>query len=359
VAGSKLIENTSLSGTRCLDVLNGSTVAGGRIVMNPCNGSASQQWNYVSKGFENVNASQSKKVGECLAVYGGFTGDQLRTNTCNSTYYSQNWTLTSYSATTATSSPATPPTSTTGSSSGEHIISTLYAYPTVSSWSQVENAVPTVKYAIVNICAPDGTGSGCGKPADEKNPDWPTTISALKNKGITPLYYISTNYGAVSLSVLESEIQNAISWYGVASPMFDTMATSGTCSNGGSSMACATYYKDLYTYAVNAGAAAVVYNPGDVPPSNYVFGSKEIIQVFEGTAAEFEKTSFPSWMSSYSPGQFAATLSTGTTSTIGTDVSDAVKDHIGNFYEDDEQEPPNYSTLPAFWTTEVNDVTKQ
>jgi len=245
-------------------------------------------------------------------------------------------------------------TASTGSS--EHIITSLYAYPTLSPWTQVESAAPAVKYAIVNICAPDGTGSGCGSPADEKAPAWDPTISALTTAGITPLYYISTNYGALSLSTLESEIQNAITWYGIASPMFDTTAVGGTCSNGGSALPCTTYYNDLYTYAVNAGAAAVVFNPGETVPQSYMFGTKEIIQVYEGTAAGFEGTSFPSWMSSYSPDQFVATLSAGTSSTIDTDVQYAVNDNIGNIYEEDEAEPPNYSTLPAYWSTEVSDV---
>src|SRR5271155_2208997 len=38
------------------------------------------------------------------------------------------------------------------------------------------------------------------------------------------------------------------------------------------------------------------------------------------------------------------------------DVSDAATDGIGNVNVDDEAEPPNYSTLPAFWSTEVADV---
>jgi hypothetical protein len=243
--------------------------------------------------------------------------------------------------------------------SPEHIITTLYAYPTESPWQQVEQSAPTVKYAIIDVCAPDGSGSGCnGKPATAKNPDWPSTISALENAGITPLYYISTNYGATSVSTLESEVQQAISWYGVASVHWDTMQPSGTCSNGGSSIPCTTYNADLYNFAVSKGAVAVMFNPGTTygVSTADIFGSKEILEVFEGTAASFEKASFPSWMNSYSSNQFVATLSAGTSSTVGTDVADAVKDNIGNIYEDDESEPPNYSTLPAFWSTEVKDV---
>jgi len=244
----------------------------------------------------------------------------------------------------------------TNGASTEHIITSLYAYPTLSAWSQVEQAAPVVKYAIVNICAPDGTGSGCGSPADEKNSDWVPTIQSLVSNAITPLYYISTNYGATSLSVLEGELQNAIAWYGIASPMFDTTAISGNCSNGDSPIPCTTYYDDLYTYAVSIGATAVVYNPGAIPPSNYMFGPKVIMQVYEGSASGFQDTTFPSWMSNYPASEFAATLSAGTSSSIGTDVTDALHDDIGNIYEDDEAEPPNYSMLPAYWHAEVTDV---
>lgn len=243
-----------------------------------------------------------------------------------------------------------------GSSAGESIISTLYAYPTLSSWSQVINSSPTVKYAIVNICAPDGSGSGCGRPADEANPAWLPTLANLKKSGITPLYYISTNYGAVPLTVLESEIRNAVTWYATPAPMFDTVSVGATCNNGSSPIPCVTYYSDLYKYAVSAGAAAVEYNPGTIPPSSYMFGSKEIMQVYEGTASGFERSSFPTWMAQYPSREFAATLSAGTGATVGVDVSDATNYHIGNIYEDNEAEPPNYSTLPSFWSTEIADV---
>ncbi len=112
---------------------------------------------------------------------------------------------------------------------GESIVTTLYAYPTLPSWQQVESAAPTVKASIVDICAPDGSGSGCnGQPADAENTAWPPTIQALQQAGITPLYYIWTDYGATPLATVESELQNAITWYGVASPMFDGTSTSAS-----------------------------------------------------------------------------------------------------------------------------------
>jgi hypothetical protein len=231
---------------------------------------------------------------------------------------------------------------------GESIVTTLYAYPTLSSWGQVEAAAPTVSGAIVDICAPDGSGSGCnGQPADAANPAWPATIQALQSVGITPLYYIWTDYGATPLATVESELQSAITWYGVASPMFD--GTSASASE-------ASYYQALYNYAISAGAKTVMFNAGTVVPQSYMFGPNEILQMFEGSQAQFQAASFPSWMAGYPPSEFSAVISAGTSAGLATDISDAQQDGIGNIYVNDEAEPPNYSTLPAFWSAEVQDV---
>jgi Spherulation-specific family 4 len=230
----------------------------------------------------------------------------------------------------------------------ESIVTTLDAYPTLSSWGQVEAAAPTVSASIIDICAPDGSGSGCnGSPADAANPAWPPTIQALESAGITPLYYIWTDYGATPLATVESELQNAITWYGVASPMFD-----GTSSSASE----ASYYQSLYSYAIAAGAKTVMFNPGTIVPQSYMFGPNEILQMFEGSEAQFQAASFPSWMAGYPPSEFSATISAGTSAGLPTDISDAQEAGIGNIYVDDEAEPPNYSTLPAFWSTEVQDV---
>jgi Spherulation-specific family 4 len=231
---------------------------------------------------------------------------------------------------------------------GESIVTTLYAYPTLSSWGQVEAAAPTVRAAIVDICAPDGSGSGCnGQSADAENTAWPPTIQALEGAGITPLYYLWTDYGATPLATVESELQNAITWYGTASPMFD--GTSASASE-------ASYYQALYNYAIAAGAKTVMFNAGTVVPQSYMFGPDEIMQMFEGTQAQFQAASFPDWMAGYPPSEFSATIAAGTSAGLATDVSDAQQDGIGNVYVNDEAEPPNYSTLPAFWPAEVQDA---
>ncbi len=237
--------------------------------------------------------------------------------------------------------------------SGEHITTTLYAYPTQSSWTTVEHSSPEVNYSIVDICAPDGTGSGCsGAPADAPASAWVPTIAAIKQAGITPLFYVSTNGGTTSIATIESEIRDAIKWYGTPDLSLDDVAVDGTCQG----VACSTYYDDLYNYAIGAGATTVTFNAGTIVPQSYVFGPDAILQVFEGSAASFRSTSFPSWMADYPPGQFSATISAGTAATVGPDLAKAEAAHIGQFYEDDESEPPSYGTLPTFWKAEVTDV---
>ncbi len=243
---------------------------------------------------------------------------------------------------------ALAPAALAASGGSESIVTTLYAYPTLPSWGQVESAAPTVSAAIVDICAPDGSGSGCnGQPADAKSTVWTPTIQALQQAGITPLYYIWTDYGATPLATVESELQDAITWYGVASPMFDGTSTSASE---------VSYYQSLYNYAIASGAKTVMFNPGTIAPQSYMFGPGEILQQFEGSEAQFDATSFPSWMDSYPASDFSATISAGTSAGVARDVSDAAADNIGNVYVDDEAEPPSYSTLPAFWSAEVQDV---
>src|SRR6266516_7112604 len=84
-----------------------------------------------------------------------------------------------------------------GLASAERIITTLYAYPGLSIWNQVTGNAPAIGASIVDMCAADGSGSGCdGTPWKEQPPSaWTIQIEALQNAGITPLVYIATDYG--------------------------------------------------------------------------------------------------------------------------------------------------------------------
>jgi hypothetical protein len=234
----------------------------------------------------------------------------------------------------------------------QHSTVPLYAQPASSDWTRLGNSVPTVRAAIVDICAPDGTGSGCpgGQPADAANPAWPSTISAMRSAGVLPLYYISTNWGTTPLATVESEISNAVAWYNTPSIMLDQVPTS--CSD-------VSYYQSLYSYVHNLGGI-VMLDPGTVTStSNCYMPVSDILQVFVDSQAQFQHETFPSWMASYPSSRFSAAISAGTAAQVGTDVSEAATDGIGNVYIDDENEPPTYQALPAFWSTEASDIAGQ
>jgi len=251
-------------------------------------------------------------------------------------------TLPSFWSTEISDVAAVPPAGT----APQHSVVPLYAAATSSYWTQLDDSVPTVRAAIVDICAPDGTGSGCtgGKPADEANPAWPPTINAMRSAGV--LHYISTNYAATPVATVESEISNAIAWYNTPSIMLDQVPTS--CSD-------VSYYQTLYTYIHSLGGI-VMLNPGTVTStSNCYMPASDIIQVFEGSQTQFQSQTFPSWLASYPSSRFSAVINAGTAAQVGTDVSDAAADRIGNIYADDEN-PATFQALPAFWSAEVADI---
>ena len=150
-------------------------------------------------------------------------------------------------------SPLLPATTAAGQTGGllssEHIITTLYAYPGISIWNVVTSNAPAVGASIVDMCAADGSGSGCdGTPWKEQPPPaWATQIAALQNAGITPLVYIATDYGDAggsqdfSLATVESEVSAAVGWYGRGIGfMFDQAGTSCDLES--------RYYGPLYHY---------------------------------------------------------------------------------------------------------------
>jgi hypothetical protein len=246
-------------------------------------------------------------------------------------------------------------------SSGQ-IITALYALPGTPAWTQVTGQAPVVGAAIVNMCAADGSGSGCdGTPwTRQPPPAWTAQIAALRAAGITPLVYIATGYADqggspyFSLGTVRSEVSRAVRWYGTGTGfLFDQVPPS--CS------AESRYYAPLYGYVKSvSGAGLVELNPGTVSASMSCYlNASDILGVFEGPETTqpglpgFQTATFPSWMRNYPASRFAATISAGTGLGVAVDAAAAAMDGIGNVYVDDEAEPPAYNTLPAFWSAEV------
>jgi hypothetical protein len=256
-------------------------------------------------------------------------------------------------------------------------IMTLYATPTSSQWTTLEDSqadldgnigVPSAG-AIIDACDYTDTasiGPGCDNEDWTSEPTgWSTTVPELEADDITPLIYLTSDYGQDSLSTLENEMAQAKSWWGITDVMVDEMTgpegydDSGSCYGG---MSCITYYGDLYSYALSEGATVVMFNPGswyDIPPA-YMFGPEEILQGFENSEQTLLNNTYPapSWTHAFSQYNFSATISAGTAANLTTDIADAETDQDAGFvYIDNLPEPnPNYGTLPPFWSDEVQDL---
>ena len=228
----------------------------------------------------------------------------------------------------------------------------LYAPADSPAWAQVAGGAPGVRASIVDICAPDGTGSGCGggKPAGAPNPAWPPAITALRRAGVLPLYYIATGYGSTPLVTVETEVTDAVLWYGTPSVMLDQVPTS--CSD-------VPYYQALYGF-VHALGGIVMLDPGTVTPSSSCYmPASDILGVFAGPRSQFRGKRFPFWLARYPSSRFSAVISAGTAADVASDIARAAREGIGNVYVDDEPEPPGYGTLPAFWQAEIAAVRRE
>jgi hypothetical protein len=244
-----------------------------------------------------------------------------------------------------------------------------FVQPTSADWTTIEDAAPeeSVGNAIFEVCETVSGVQECGGATTEADTAWDSTLTDLHDAGVTPLYYISTEYGAVSLSTMETDISNAETWYGAyhIGFMLDEVQGVGTDTTCSGAADCQDYYQDLFDYVDGTGTGdlnaetVVMLNPGTPPTDNYIFSGdqpgEEIIQVFENTETDWTNGSFsmPSWAAGYCTCQFAATISGASASSYQADIQDAEADGVGNVYVENESEPPPYNVLPSFFDAEA------
>jgi hypothetical protein len=251
----------------------------------------------------------------------------------------------------------------------ERVLPVDFVQPTSADWTTIADAAPeeSVGNAIFEVCETVSGVQECGGATTTADTAWDATLTSLYDAGVTPLYYISTEYGAVSLSTMETEISNAETWYGAyhIGFMLDEVQGVGTDTTCSGAADCQDYYQDLWDYTDGTGTgdlnaeAVVMLNPGTPPTDNYIFSGdqpgEEIIQVFENSETYWTNGSFsmPSWAADYCTCQFAATISAASASSYQADIQDAEADGVGNVYVENESEPPSYNVLPSFFDAEA------
>ncbi len=219
---------------------------------------------------------------------------------------------------------ATPP---------EHILVPSYIVPG-SGWNGIASSYPTVGIALLNV----DSGPGSGPETSFKN-----QVATEEAAGITMYAYVSTDYGNVAISTVETQINDYASWYGVDDIFVDEAPTG--CAEETS------YFQPLYAY-IHAHGGQEILNPGEATSSCYM-AAADILDTFEGNYTAFTGYTPASWTSSYPATRFFDEVYDTTSAEMTTVLNRLETLNAGWVYVTNLNTPNPYNALPSYWTAEV------
>lgn len=161
------------------------------------------------------------------------------------------------------------------------ILIPLYVYPTDvrnnTEWNnviEVKKAHPTVPTTVIV-----NPSTGPGAVVDE---NFTVGIKRLQNANIKVIGYVSTNYGDRDSTLVKGDIDTWTSLYpGIEGAFFDEVPFEGSVED-------LAYYKDINTYATEAGLVTTVGNAG--APFNTEYYTEDIFSIIVG----WESDTYPS-----------------------------------------------------------------
>jgi Spherulation-specific family 4/IPT/TIG domain len=227
----------------------------------------------------------------------------------------------------------------------QHILVPSYIVPG-SGWNGIASSYPTVGIALLNV----DSGPGSAAETSFKN-----QVATEEAAGIAMYAYVSSDYGDVALSSVETQINDYASWYGVHDIFVDEAPT-----NCGTDNDVASYYQPLYTY-IHAHGGDEILNPGTAnSTSSCYMAVTDILDTFEGSYTSYMGYTPAQWTSGYAASRFFNEVYD--TPTEGDMVS--VLDHLetlnaGWVYVTNLNTPNPYNALPSYWTDEVDTVSSQ
>lgn len=214
-----------------------------------------------------------------------------------------------------------------------------YFYPG-QLWDQATAGAPTVGTMIMNPASGPGASS---------NSDYVAAVSKAQTAGIKVIGYVHTSYGLRDAAVVKSEIDAYKSWYGVSGIFLDEVA---------SGAAIIPYYQDLADYIRATAGALVMLNPGTIPAEGYM-NVGDVVVVFEGTYNTYKTWVKPSWTANYPAAKFAHLVYAASGSSA---MRNAIKwshqRNAGNVYVTNDVLSNPWDSLPAYWSTELNELKK-
>ncbi|MFC0627198.1 spherulation-specific family 4 protein [Kribbella deserti] len=134
-----------------------------------------------------------------------------------------------------------------------------------AQWTRLAELADRIAFVVVNVA------SG---PGEADDPYYPEALAALRSSGVTFYGYVDTAYAERGIVQVAADIRVWLERYDVDGIMFDQVAP-GPDGLG--------YNRMLATIARQAGARAIVANPG-VRPCPELLGLFDVTCVFEDTA---------------------------------------------------------------------------
>jgi hypothetical protein len=247
-----------------------------------------------------------------------------------------------------TSAPGADPSTSPGQSGSSPGSSTASAcqstfvpayFYSSATWAQAIDTRPNPAVMLLNV--DNGVGT---RPLSH----FQTLVTQAHHAGITVLGYSSTNYGQRAVSSVETEVREYKSWYGVNGIFLDlTQGTPGEFS----------YYRTLATFIRSTIPNGIVWlNPGDYPAPRFM-SIANVVMVFEGPYSVYLSDQVPSWVSQYSPSQFAHVIYETPASDLASAVSLSRERRAGHLFVTDLSGSGNpYGALPSYWSQEAGTV---
>jgi hypothetical protein len=207
-------------------------------------------------------------------------------------------------------------------------------------WAQAIDTRPAPAVMLLNVDSGPGTG-----PLSH----FQTLVKQAHDAGITVLGYSSTSYGQSAISSVETQVREYKSWYGVNGIFLDlTQGTPGEFS----------YYQTLSNFVRSTIPNGVVWlNPGDYPDPSFM-SIANVVMVFEGSYSAYVSDQVPSWVSRYSPSQFAHVIYDTPASDLASAVSLSRERRAGHLFVTNLSGSGNpYGALPSYWSQEAGAIT--
>ena len=219
------------------------------------------------------------------------------------------------------------PSAVHASSSPIGMVIPLYGTPTGGTWTaviQAKEAYPNVPFITVIW------------PTTSQDSDYVQGVEDLQAAGIKVVGYVATDYGSVSISSVESQVEDFKDWYNVNGIMFDEM---------NNTVADQSYYTTLNSYVHSSMPGSLtVGNPGTQVPDSLI-GTFNMLIVFE--RASYPTLSFITYPG-YPPSDFGIIVHDVS---LETSFLTSVSGIVGWVYITNSAQ--SYDVLPTYFTTEV------